>query len=44
VADSPAGPRHSVAFTRIREADFEAVVHFVINEERQQIRESRWSR
>jgi hypothetical protein len=44
VAESPAGPRHSVTFTRIREADFEAVVHFVINEERQQIRESRWSR
>lgn len=44
VAASAAGPRHAVAFTRIREADFEAVVHFVINEERQQIREARWPR
>jgi hypothetical protein len=44
VADSPAGPRHAVTVTRIREADFEAVVQFVINEERQQIREARWSR
>ncbi|MBG0778213.1 MAG: PilZ domain-containing protein [Desulfovibrionaceae bacterium] len=35
---------YSVAldFVRIREADLEAVVHFVFNEERKQIREKKW--
>lgn len=35
---------HTVMFTRIREIDFEAIVQFVFNEERQRIRETKWSR
>lgn len=35
---------YPVAFTRLREADREAIVHFVFNEERQRIRETKWSR
>lgn len=35
---------YPVTFTRLREADREAIVHFVFNEERQRIRETKWSR
>ncbi len=33
-----------VTFTRLREPDLEAIVQFVFNEERQRIRETKWSR
>ena len=36
------GPVWALDFTRIREQDLEAVVHFVFNAERQHIREQRW--
>lgn len=37
-------PLYSVTFTTIRDTDFEAIVQFVFNEQRQRIRETKWSR
>lgn len=44
VAAGDGRPGHPADFTRIREADLEALVGFVFQEERARIRETKWTR